>query len=265
MKDTQGYLESWSREIKSTANTVRDLIGDAHWLSDGHHREVVLRDFISRYVPNSASVDSGFVKPPNSTQNCSREIDILVSDLESHTPYYSRAGLKVIPPQSLLACMEVKSEWSKKKLGEALLNICHTQLITEKYCPADQVWRGVCFYGSLTTRKIGNISQLIESVVLEQILPLLISSGIDKPDGKSVLLYLPTCVFNLENFVLFFSESSDPASLDLRLFHSGDISPAYALVDMFDCIRFRTCGIASDDISSMVDGLEIVNIKNIRI
>lgn len=31
-------FESWSEDLKSRSDRVRRLIGDAHWLSDGHHR-----------------------------------------------------------------------------------------------------------------------------------------------------------------------------------------------------------------------------------
>jgi len=38
--NVHSYLCSWSDELVSRANRVRMLIGDAHWLSDGHHKEL---------------------------------------------------------------------------------------------------------------------------------------------------------------------------------------------------------------------------------
>ena len=265
MENTHGYLESWSREIQSTANTVRDLIGSVHWLSDGHHRETVLRDFISRYVPNSVSVDSGFVKPAKHGSSCSREIDILISNLEAHSPYYSRGGLKIIPPHSLLACVEVKSEWSKAKLREALNNTASTKLITRQYCPSKTIWSGVCFFGALKAATLTNLPSVAESAIRETVIPALIASGVEYPNENDVLCVLPTCIFNLENFVLYFSTSSEPGCIDLRLFRTGNTSPAYALIDMFDSIRSRVCGVASDDLSSMVGSSDALAITRIKI
>jgi len=42
--DFSGYLGSWAAELGARQNRVRMLIGDAHWLSDGHHKEAILRE-----------------------------------------------------------------------------------------------------------------------------------------------------------------------------------------------------------------------------
>ena len=55
-QNTPEFLKSWSAEIKSKANRVRDLIGDVHWLSDGNHKETLIRAFIRSYVPDVLSI-----------------------------------------------------------------------------------------------------------------------------------------------------------------------------------------------------------------
>src|SRR4051794_17511886 len=46
LPNRQRYLVSLAEELYAQANRVRDLIGDAHWLSDGHHKEYLLIDLL---------------------------------------------------------------------------------------------------------------------------------------------------------------------------------------------------------------------------
>jgi len=67
------YLASLSAELRAQATRVRDLIGDRHWLSDGHHKEYLLKDMLARHVPSSVAVSRGFVTHPNRADLVSRE------------------------------------------------------------------------------------------------------------------------------------------------------------------------------------------------
>ena len=55
------YLRSWSEEFSVRSSRVRDIIGASHWLSDGQHKEIIVKEFLSDYLPNGVSVDNGFV------------------------------------------------------------------------------------------------------------------------------------------------------------------------------------------------------------
>ena len=37
------YHKSIARELEATKDRIRQLIGDKHWLTDGEHKEAVLR------------------------------------------------------------------------------------------------------------------------------------------------------------------------------------------------------------------------------
>lgn len=52
------YLESWSNELIARASRVRQLIGSRHWLSDGHHKEMLVREFLKRYLPVTLEIGS---------------------------------------------------------------------------------------------------------------------------------------------------------------------------------------------------------------
>ena len=74
------YLSSLAKELSSSSDRVRDLIGNAHWLTDGHHKEHLLRSVLARHLPSGMVAARGFVLDPSSEGVCSTEQDILVVD-----------------------------------------------------------------------------------------------------------------------------------------------------------------------------------------
>ena len=113
------YLESWSKELHSRADRVRQLIGDAHWLSDGHHKEAILREFLRRYLPVHVQVSRGFIRRAL-TDDCSPEVDILIADLMANQPFFNEGDLLVVSPSSVIAHMEIKTKFGKSELLDAL-------------------------------------------------------------------------------------------------------------------------------------------------
>ena len=43
------FHESLGKELLDVKDRVRYLIGDSHWVSDGEHKEAVLKEVISRF------------------------------------------------------------------------------------------------------------------------------------------------------------------------------------------------------------------------
>lgn len=258
--NSTAFLESWSAQFLSQANTVRNLIGDAHWLSDGHHRESILRDFIGGYLPVNVTVSSGFVKPPNPRYKCSNEIDILISDVQNRTHYYNQNGLRIIPPEALVALIEVKSKHSKKKLGEALVNICAAQLIASEFASLSPVWSGIAFFDTDTKTKPRIIAKQIETLIHELIIPQVTEFDNQVPSMKKVLSVLPTCIFNLSNYIFLFSESeaTSPNSICMKYFEVNSLAPAIAIYDMFSSITSRYGTNSEDDILQMIGEQNIV-------
>ena len=77
MRSLQTLLESWSGELSARANRIRLLIGDAHWLSDGMHKEQILEDFIATRLPDGMGTGHGFLLDLRADL-CSNEIDLFV-------------------------------------------------------------------------------------------------------------------------------------------------------------------------------------------
>lgn len=99
------YYESLSAEMMAVKNRVRELLGSKHWLTDGEHKETVLRQAIRRIAPRNMAVGRGFIASPAYT---STQIDVLVYD-ERYPVHYQDGDLFIIPPAACRAVIEVKS------------------------------------------------------------------------------------------------------------------------------------------------------------
>ena len=111
--DYYTYLKSIADEMSSQAARVRNLIGDSHWLSDGHHKEYLLRSVLERHCPASVIVSRGFVLDPGNTSVRSTEQDILIIDNRFEAPLFHQGGLAIVFPSSVVASIEVKTTLSK--------------------------------------------------------------------------------------------------------------------------------------------------------
>ena len=250
----KAFLESWSAQFQSQADIVRNLIGDTHWLSDGHHRESILRDFIEVFLPTNVAISSGFVKPPNSRYRCSNEIDILVSDVQSRVHYYNQNGFRIIPPEALVALIEVKSTHSKKKLKEALQNTCSAQLIFQEFANVRTVWSGIAFFDSVARTKPKTIANRVEELINNCLVPQIIEFGVKSLSKNRVISILPTCIFNLSDYVIFFSDSEGSNNITMKYFKLDSLAPAAAIHDMFSAISLRYGNGCANDFLQMIGG-----------
>src|SRR3712207_1006807 len=99
------YLASISEELLSQANRVRDLIGDRHWFSDGHHKEQLLASVLRRHLPADIIVSRGFVIDAVDPGGCSKEQDILVVDAHREAPIFRQGDLVICFPRTILAAI----------------------------------------------------------------------------------------------------------------------------------------------------------------
>jgi hypothetical protein len=139
-------LESWSDEISSRANRVRSLIGDAHWLSDGTHKERLIQEFLVPRLPTSLAVEHGFFLDLAADQ-VSNEIDLFVRDTSRTAPLLNESGLSICHPRAVLAYWEVKSDFRSNSLADALQLVANTQGLVERSREPAEVWRASCFVG----------------------------------------------------------------------------------------------------------------------
>ena len=50
-QDFVGYHKSIGDVLKNSEKRVRNLIGSSHWLTDGEHKESILRKVITEFSP----------------------------------------------------------------------------------------------------------------------------------------------------------------------------------------------------------------------
>ena len=110
--DLNRYYASLSAEMMAVKDRVRQLIGPAHWPSDGEHKETILRQAIRRIAPRNMVVGKGFIVSPEYT---STQIDVLVYD-DRYPVHYQDGDLFMIPPAACRAVIEVKS--SLQSIGQ---------------------------------------------------------------------------------------------------------------------------------------------------
>ena len=117
--DIESYFRSITSEFNALKNRVRNLIDDAHWLTDGEWKESVLRSALSKSVPESVRVGRGFII---SGAGVSSQIDVLI--YRSDSPLYFKDGdLVFAPPEAILGIIEVKTRLTKSTLKQAVTKL----------------------------------------------------------------------------------------------------------------------------------------------
>ena len=222
------YLASWSAELTSKANRVRDLIGSRHWLSDGQHKESIVRDMLKHFLPPTSKVGSGFIKSFNSGE-VSNEIDILISDLCSLPPLYNEGGIQIIFPESLIAAIEMKSSFSYDSLEKSISLIRNLGTIINEI--EHTVWRCILFVNIETSfdNFINTTQNKIENVLLE----LKQNSSVPFDDLR---FYLPTCISSFDKYSLFIKFDKYDNSLKLNFFDTQEQSASVIFADLFDSV-----------------------------
>lgn len=250
--DTSAYLKSWAQELESRAQRVRNLIGEAHWVSDGSHKEALLREFLRRYLSSGLVISKGFVRSPSAEENnCSPEIDILVADPSAQTPFFAEGDLQIVPPTSVVAHVEVKTTFESNSLNSALENIYKTQLVISKNAKASRVWRCICFYSIPPSR-----TPISTIATIENSIRLLFSNSRPLSVDDIRWACLPTCIATVSSYLVFLKPDGNNF-LQLRLFELGSLSLACALADLFSSARRWSGGSVVGELDDLIDDLDI--------
>lgn len=140
-RDFAEFHKSITGELNITQNRIRNLIGDRHWLSDGEHREAVLRKALRNHVPEAFHVGKGFISFEDSTSN---QTDILITHKE-HPTLFKDGDLRIVTPDAVLAIIEVKKSISDKaKLKEYLGKLAdNADRIRKANAPISSCWAGL--------------------------------------------------------------------------------------------------------------------------
>jgi len=114
--DVLAYYESLSAELNALKDRVRQIIGKAHWQSDGEWKETMLRSVLRRHLPISVGVGRGFVISP---EKSSPQIDILIYDA-SKPVLYRDGDFVLITADAVWGIIEVKTKLARGNLEESV-------------------------------------------------------------------------------------------------------------------------------------------------
>jgi hypothetical protein len=91
-----------------------------HSGSVGVAREAILRDVLVKQTPEPFRVATGFVYQPTPEPWTSKQCDLLVYDPTVAQPYYTIAGMVVLPRHATRLAIEVKTNLSSSEFEDAL-------------------------------------------------------------------------------------------------------------------------------------------------
>lgn len=246
--NVSAYLQSWSAELLSRADRVRQLIGDAHWLSDGHHKEELLREFLRRYLPSELNVSRGFVKNSADLAICSTEVDILITDIKLCPPFFNEGGLQIVDAASVVAHLEVKTSFAKPALKDAIQSTCNITRIVEMRRAIGSTWSAVVFYYGY--QEAISVLDTLESVILE-------ISKEAATNGWLALLSFPKAITIIGRFAIFISRQENDV-VDCRLFDIERLSLACVFIDMFGHIRHAGGGASFGGLDDAIEALSTI-------
>lgn len=224
-KDISACLKSWSDELQSRADRVRNLIGDRHWLSDGHHKEELIREFLSRHLPPTLRISRGFVCSSEIGTPVSPEIDILISDSLGELPWFTEGRLVIAPPSAVRGCLQVKTEYATNELTSVLTANSKSHLSLPSELLRHDVWFGAVFFNASHLAKDEEFSGILENSIAR----LLGNVEI----GFSAA-HVPDCIAVLGGPV--FVTERKPGALTIRGYSCSGLSAAVLLVHLYDSI-----------------------------
>ena len=232
------FLESWTGELAAQANRIRQLIGSAHWLSDGNHKEAILRTFLRKYLPPSTYVGTGFVLNSSANRVISPQIDVLICDLSRQTPFLLEEELLITPPKALLAHIEVKSNLTSQIAKTAIANIFTTRAAGSNLTTSP--WSGAVFFASESDDS-ARVAKWIKNALIESIAASL-------PEIRAnQYVSAPICLIAVGTFVAFIDKINEKGAR-MRFFAAGDKSLAFGLLDLISSVRGRLGGSHTEDI-----------------
>jgi len=230
-RDPVACLESWSDELLSRSQRVRKLIGDAHWLSDGFHKEELVREFLTRYLPSNLRVSRGFIVPADHELSVSGEIDVLITDPNVEPPWFCEGNLVIAPPSSVVGHLHVKTKFARDELSNVLTSGSVASHIVRSIGSSRNLWFGGIFFAPPDTLNPEHLKKLIRGAIKS-------SCG----DAKSKLspACFPDVLAVLEGPVFLFKKpaatTGEAPSILLKAYACPKLGPALFLHNLCETV-----------------------------
>lgn len=140
------YLVSLGEELHAQSTRVRDLIGESHWLTDGHHKEYLLTELLRRHLPSGVVASRGFVISPSDSDIRSKEQDVLVVDTQREAPVFQGDQLVIAFPRSVLATISVKTTLDSTTVADTVEGLNSVRRTAVDQTGAREIWCAGYFF-----------------------------------------------------------------------------------------------------------------------
>ena len=256
------FLESISSELTSQSTRVRDLIGDKHWLSDGHHKEFLLLSLLRRHLPACTIASRGFVISPVHSDICSSEQDILVIENTCEAPLFQQGDLVVTFPRMVLAAISVKTRFKRSEILDSIEGLNSVRSTARDSPDQRSIWCGAFFF------ECEDVFEKTPSKSYKQIRDGLTQSPVQRPvvraphpfpTGPDLFCSGSDLIFRLDH-----DSNRVPADPSfgsrIRGFRCPGIASALFVADLLDHIASRR-GLSQADIVEFSDAMEVETIE----
>lgn len=139
---TKETLRQISEAIRVDKDRVRNVIGEAHWHSDGVWKEYILRKTLANYLQAPISIGSGFIK---TNRGLSNQIDILIYDGNGPT-IFRFDEFVIVPPDVVRAVIQVKTSGKNLKKSVEQLNKAAQVMEGQARRDGNQIFFGLFIY-----------------------------------------------------------------------------------------------------------------------
>lgn len=121
------YFQSQAVAMLAQYDNINQLLGPTNdWTHPGTLCEVLLRDFLRKYMLNGMSVDKGYffgrIDRDGESVHCP-EIDILIHDERRFRPLFRMGDFVIVQPEAVLAMIQVKRTLSKGPLDKGIAQV----------------------------------------------------------------------------------------------------------------------------------------------
>jgi len=113
------YFRLVSEELFNKLNQVKTFI-TKHNPTIGILTEEILKTFLRNYIPKGVSVEQGFVL--NKNGKLSKQCDVIIYDSELYAPFYRINDIVVVPAESVISIIEIKTTIKNKELFHQVID-----------------------------------------------------------------------------------------------------------------------------------------------
>jgi hypothetical protein len=133
LSEFRNYAQSFTQSFSLAKDRVRNLLGNRYQYHSGIFREGLLKDFFRTFLPRALSVDTGFIYGFDAVQT-SAQLDIVVWDSQRHSAIFTSSDFVIVPPESVVAVISVKSNLANRDLEDGLANLLSVSPIELSIC-----------------------------------------------------------------------------------------------------------------------------------